>query len=58
MGEVISGFRCLIFTTVLVFGIAGLAPLASHFSVSSNRKVTKRMPPRQLRPSAIAPALL
>jgi len=31
-----------------VLGIAGLAPLASYFSVSSNRKVTKRMPPTLL----------
>jgi hypothetical protein len=35
---------------VVVLGLAGLAPLASYFSVSSNRKVTKRMPPQQLRP--------
>jgi hypothetical protein len=28
----------------IFLGIAGLAPLASHFSVSSNRKVTKRVP--------------
>ncbi|NOQ88265.1 MAG: hypothetical protein GQ550_05015 [Gammaproteobacteria bacterium] len=28
----------------------GLAPLASYFSFYSKRKVTKRMPPRYLRP--------
>jgi len=46
--EFVCWFCCLTFTVELVFSIAGLAPQASYFSVSSNRKVTKRMPPTSL----------